>query len=147
MSFSSSPFFSRIINGNGPTTLNLSDEVVSNDPILKLVYAEWGVKSLLAMRPYNLDTRRGKLCVSSTVNFLGLVLVHSTEYQDWTKSDIEFIETAATHVAISLAQAHIIEVEKSREVAERGIVAKGEFLAMMSHEIRYFSNLDCVLIF
>ena len=62
--------------------------------------------------------------------------MHDTEYQEWTNTDFEFAETAATHVAIALAQLYITEVEKAREVAEKEIAAKSEFLAMMSHEIR-----------
>ena len=37
---------------------------------------------------------------------------------------------------MGLAQAHIIEVEKAKEIAEKANVAKSEFLAVMSHEIR-----------
>jgi signal transduction histidine kinase len=67
---------------------------------------------------------------------LGVIILQHTEEHHWSHDDLLSLETLSTHIAMGLAQAHIIEVEKAKEIAERANAAKSEFLAVMSHEIR-----------
>lgn len=46
--------------------------------------------------------------------------------------DLHFLKV----VTSCLTQAHLIELDKAREVAEKANEAKTQFLAMVSHEVR-----------
>ncbi len=82
----------------------------------------------------------------------GIIGLHQCDrYRNWTKEEIEMIETVAAQLGIAIAQAQLLEREKNRrkELARQNIAlarsqqeaeaaskAKSEFLANMSHEIR-----------
>ncbi len=108
-------------------------------PIIQSCY-EISIKSLLAIRTsYQQEPN-------------GIIELHQcNKFRQWTSDEIELLEAVATQVGIALAQAHLLEqerthkeqlakqnlaLEKARTAAESANLAKSEFLAIMSHEIR-----------
>ncbi|MFN3926675.1 MAG: PAS domain S-box protein [Pseudanabaenaceae cyanobacterium] len=75
----------------------------------------------------------------------GVIGLHQCDrWREWTKDEIDFVESIAGQLGIAIAQAQLLETEKLRRqemeqakiMAEQSSRAKSEFLAMMSHEIR-----------
>ena len=98
------------------------------------------IKSMLAIRTsYQGETN-------------GTIGLHQCNYyRQWTRDEIELLESVAAQVGIALAQARLLEqetqqkqeltiknkqLEQAKQGAEAANRAKSEFLAMMSHEIR-----------
>jgi PAS domain S-box-containing protein len=101
---------------------------------------QMGFKSILMARTSHYGGANGMIC-----------LYQSNRFRDWTKEEIELLEAVAAQVGIAIAQAQLLEIEKSQKLqltaqnlslqqsqraAEAANNAKSEFLAMMSHEIR-----------
>lgn len=99
-----------------------------------------GFKSILTARTSYHGGANGMIC-----------LYQSNNFRHWKKEEIELLEAVAAQVGIAIAQAQLLEVEKSQKLqltaqnlslqesqraAEAANNAKSEFLAMMSHEIR-----------
>jgi PAS domain S-box-containing protein len=99
-----------------------------------------GLKSLLVARTSYQGKANGLIC-----------LQQCARYRHWTKEEMELLEAVAAQVGIAIAQAQLLEIEKSQKLqlksqnqslqesqrlAEAANNAKSEFLAMMSHEIR-----------
>ncbi len=98
------------------------------------------IKSMLAIR----TSYQGELN--------GTIGLHQCDkYRQWTRDEIELLESVAAQVGIALAQARLLEretqqkqeltiknsqLEQAKQGAEAANRAKSEFLAMMSHEIR-----------
>jgi PAS domain S-box-containing protein len=98
------------------------------------------IKSMLAIRICDRDKPYGVL-----------VLHQCGTVRHWERDEIEWLEAVAAQVGIALAQAQLLEQEKSnreqlarqnqelsaaKKAAEAANRAKSEFLATMSHEIR-----------
>ncbi|AFY73341.1 PAS domain S-box [Synechococcus sp. PCC 7502] len=82
----------------------------------------------------------------------GMICLHQCDrFRHWTEEEVELLEAVAAPVGIAIAQAQMLETEKSQKLqltaqnqslqesqqaAESANQAKSEFLAMMSHEIR-----------
>ncbi|MBV6624822.1 MAG: response regulator [Rivularia sp. (in: Bacteria)] len=82
----------------------------------------------------------------------GSIWLHQCDrYRQWTRDEIEFLESVAAQVGIAVAQARLLQqetqqkqeltiknsqLEQAKQGAEAANRAKSEFLAMMSHEIR-----------
>jgi signal transduction histidine kinase len=114
----------RGLSDNHSITVNVS-QVSSTDRFLSSMMTAWGIKSLLCVR------------TSSLENIGGLILLqHCDTDHKWTQEEMSFVDDVSTHVSTALAQAHLLEVEKAREIAEKANLAKMEFLAVVSHEVR-----------
>jgi len=75
----------------------------------------------------------------------GVLVVHQCDrFREWTADEVDFLESIAGQLGIAIAQANLLDQEKTRRremeqakiMAEQSNRAKSEFLAMMSHEIR-----------
>ena len=104
------------------------------------ICAEMQIKSMLAIR----TSYQGELN--------GTIGLHQCNYyRQWTRNEIELLESVAAQVGIAVAQARLLELETQQKQeltiknsqleqaklgAEAANRAKSEFLAMMSHEIR-----------
>lgn len=65
-------------------------------------------------------------------------MLHSSQPRIFTEQEFLMLETIAAQVSIGLGQAHILEVtENARAMIEEANNAKSEFLAVVSHELRY----------
>jgi PAS domain S-box-containing protein len=98
------------------------------------------IKSMLAIRICDRDKPYGVL-----------VLHQCGSVRHWERDEVEWLEAVAAQVGIALAQAQLLEQEKSnrkqlvrqnqelsaaKKAADTANQAKSEFLATMSHEIR-----------
>ncbi len=98
------------------------------------------IKSMLAIRTSYQGEANGSIGLHQCDN-----------YREWTRDEIELLESVAAQVGIALAQARLLEqetqqkqeltiknsqLEQAKQGAEAANRAKSEFLAMMSHEIR-----------
>ncbi|OKH23544.1 hypothetical protein NIES593_09995 [Hydrococcus rivularis NIES-593] len=98
------------------------------------------IKSMLAIRICDRDKPYGVL-----------VLHQCNSVRHWERDEVEWLEAVAAQVGIALAQAQLLEREKShreqlarqnqelsaaKKAADAANLAKSEFLATMSHEIR-----------
>ena len=104
------------------------------------IYTTMEIKSMLVVRTSYQGESNGSI---------GL---HQCDYyRQWTRDEIELLESVAAQVGIALAQARLLEretqqkqeltiknseLEQAKQVAVAASRAKSEFLAMMSHEIR-----------
>ena len=116
---------------------------VYNDRLLQAIQPicrQMNIQSILAVRTSYKGEPNGVICLHQCDN---------SRY--WKLEEIELLEAVADQVGIALAQAHLLEQEKSqrqqlseqnqaletaKQVAEAANRAKSEFLATMSHEIR-----------
>ncbi|MGB7380219.1 MAG: response regulator [Rivularia sp. (in: cyanobacteria)] len=116
---------------------------VFTEPLLEAaldICAEMQIKSMLSIRTsYQGETN-------------GTIGLHQCDYyRQWTRDEIELLESVAAQVGIALAQARLLEqetqqkqeltiknkqLEQAKQGAEAANRSKSEFLAMMSHEIR-----------
>ncbi|MEO1559029.1 MAG: response regulator, partial [Cyanobacteria bacterium J06632_19] len=98
------------------------------------------IKSLLAIRTSYQGEANGSIG-----------LHQCNYYRQWTRDEIELLESVAAQVGIAVAQARLLQqetqqkqelkiknsqLEQAKQGAEAANRAKSEFLAMMSHEIR-----------
>ncbi len=105
----------------------------------------WKIRSLLCFSTSGLENYQGLVMLFQILS-VQVILQHCEEFHRWTEEEISMVEDVATHVATAIVHAHLNEVEKAKEVAEKANAVKLEFLAVVSHEVRYriFSS---VLIF
>lgn len=116
---------------------------VLTEPLLESeldIYTRMQIKSMLAIRTSYQGEPNGS------------IELHQCDYyRQWTRNEIELLESVAAQVGIALAQARLLEqetqhnleltiknsqLEQAKQVAVAANRAKSEFLAMMSHEIR-----------
>ena len=136
-------------SGNSHAELVLSqDEVVATNDVFDNslfqtaigVCEELHIKSMMAVR----TSYQGQ------VN--GVIALHQCQtVRNWTKNEIDLLESVAVQVGIAIAQAELLERETvqkillaqqnhelnmAKKAAESASKAKSNFLATMSHEIR-----------
>ncbi len=116
---------------------------VFTEPLLESeldICVKMQIKSMLAIRTSYQGEPNGSI-----------VLHQCNYYRQWTRDEIELLESVAAQVGIALAQARLLQqetqhnleltiknnqLEQAKRDAEAANIAKSEFLAMMSHEIR-----------
>ena len=59
LSLLNSQFFTNVLQSSTALTLKLTPQNIDNDSCLSLMYYEWGVRSLLAIRTSNIENYKG----------------------------------------------------------------------------------------
>ena len=65
-----------------------------------------------------------------------MILLQCCYSYEWSEEEIDLLYTIQNRILVSIGQAHIIQIEKEKEIAQQSNIAKSQFLAVMSHELR-----------